>query len=83
MMELGGTRILIARIFSSIGFLCGIIGLAAGLEDRIWKLSPWGWFTGGILLMLIALFLLLDGAIAFQKVRIVITPPRGEGNVRG
>jgi bacteriorhodopsin len=77
-MDLGATRTLIARIFASIGFICGIIGLAAGMEDRIWKLSPWGWFTGGILLMLIALFVLLDGAIAFQKMRIVITPPRTE-----
>lgn len=75
-MEQGSLRILIARILACIGFVCGVIGLVAGIEDRILKLAPWGWFTGGILLMMIALFILLDGAIAFQKFRIVVTPPR-------
>lgn len=75
-MEQGTIRIIIARILSCIGFLCGIIGLIAGIEDRVLKLSPWGWFTGGILVMMIALFILLDGAIALYKVRIVLTPTR-------
>ncbi len=77
-MEMGTGRIKLARILAIAGFICGIIGLIAGLEDRILKLSPWGWFTGGILLMMIALFILLDGAIAFYKLRIVLTPPRNE-----
>lgn len=79
-MDLGSTRILIARILVAIGFLCGVIGLIAGLEDRVLKLSPWGWFTGGILLMMIALFILLDGALAIYKVRIVLTPPRSSSS---
>ena len=77
-MEMGTGRIQLARILAMIGFICGIIGLIAGFEDRVLKLSPWGWFTGGILLMMTALFILLDGAIAFYKLRIVLTPPRNE-----
>ncbi|MFO0707748.1 MAG: hypothetical protein U0412_12930 [Nitrospira sp.] len=75
-MEIGSTRTLIARVLACLGFLCGVIGLIAGVLDRILKLAPWGWFTGGILLMMIALFILLDGALAIYKVRIVLTPPR-------
>ena len=71
-MDLGYTRGLMARILASIGFLCGVIGLFAGLVDRIWKLSPWGWFTGGMLLLLLALYLMLDGAIAYMKFRVLV-----------
>ena len=69
-MRVGYKRTLIARIGASLGFLCGVIGLVAGLTDHTWKLSPFGWFLGGILLMLLALFVLVDGAIAHQKARI-------------
>ncbi len=71
-MHLGTTRGLMARILAGIGFLCGVIGLLAGLQDRIWKLAPWGWFTGGMLLLLIALYLMLDGAIAYMKFRVLV-----------
>ncbi len=68
-MIIGFKRTLAARIGAALGFLCGLIGLLAGLTDHTWKLWPVGWFTGGALLMVIALFLLADGAIAFQKSR--------------
>jgi len=35
--------------------------------DQTWKLLPLGWFTGGSLLTLLALFAVVDGAIAFRK----------------
>ncbi len=68
-MRVGYKRTLIARLGAALGFACGVIGLLAGLTDHSWKLGTIGWFTGGGLLTLIALFILVDGAIAFQKAR--------------
>lgn len=68
-MPIGSKRMMIGRVGAALGFVCGLIGLVAGLTDHIWKLWPTGWFTGGALLTLIALFALLDGAIASQKSR--------------
>jgi hypothetical protein len=66
-MEPGLKRTTIARIAAGLGFLCGAIGLLTGITDYLWKLSPLGWGTGGILLLLIALFVLVDGAVSFEK----------------
>jgi hypothetical protein len=52
-----------ARTCVALAFLCGVFGLIAGLLDRVWKLTPAGWFTGGSLLVLIALFFTIDGAL--------------------
>lgn len=68
-MRVGYKRTLIARLGAALGFVCGLIGLLAGLTDHTWKLGSIGWFTGGGLLTMIALFILVDGAIAFQKAR--------------
>jgi hypothetical protein len=68
-MPIGYKRTLIGRIDAALGFVCGVIGLVAALTAHAWKLGPVGWFTGGGLLTLIALFLLLDGAIASLKSR--------------
>ena len=68
-MTIGFKRTLAARIGAALGFLCGLIGLLAGLTDHTWKLWPVGWFTGGALLTVIALFLLADVGIAFQQSR--------------
>ena len=68
-MSVGSKRTTIGRIAAALGFVCGVIGLLAGLTDHIWKLWPVGWFSGGTLLTLVALFLLLDGVIASQKSR--------------
>jgi hypothetical protein len=40
--------------------ICGIIGVAAGMADFIWKLGSVGWFAGGGLLAIIALSMLVD-----------------------
>lgn len=66
-MPVGYKRTVIARVGAALGFVCGALGLLAGLTDHAWKLWPLGWFTGGALLTLIALYVLLDGAIASQK----------------
>jgi hypothetical protein len=68
-MSVGSKRTTIGRIAAALAFVCGIIGLLAGLTEHTWKLWPFGWFTGGSLLMLLALFLILDGAIASQRSR--------------
>lgn len=60
-------RMMIARIGTAIGFVCGILGLVAGLTNHAWKLGTAGWFEGGILITLIAMFVLFDGPFAFQK----------------
>ena len=69
MRNVGYKRTMIARIGAAIGFVCGVLGLLAGLTHHTWKLGPGGWFEGGILLTLIAMFVLLDGMVAFQKDR--------------
>ncbi len=73
-MDPGIKRTAIARITAALGFLCGLLGLLAGFMDQTWKLGTIGWFTGGTLLLLLALFVLLDGALAFQKARIIVVP---------
>ena len=47
--------------------VCGIIGVVAGATDHTWKLEPIGWFMGGVLLALLAVFALLDGVIAASR----------------
>lgn len=69
-MEVGEKRTMGARIAAGLGFLCGVIGLVAGLTGQAYKLGPAGWFTGGTLLALLAVYALVDGAIAFQKTRL-------------
>ena len=69
MRNVGYKRRMIARIGAAMGFVCGTIGLLAGLTDHNWKLGMFGWFEGGILITLIGLFVLLDGMFAFQKDR--------------
>lgn len=70
MMRVGYKRTLIARAGAALGFVCGVLGLLAALTEHAWKLSPFGWFLGGMLLTLIAVFVLVDGAIAYQKTRV-------------
>jgi len=53
-------RILLARLFALGAIVCGVIGLIAGLVEREWRLGVTGWFTGGILLAVLALFAFAD-----------------------
>lgn len=68
-MPVGCKRTLFGRIGAVLGFACGVIGLVAGLTDHTWKLWSVGWFMGGTLLTLVALFALVDAAIAQHKPR--------------
>lgn len=66
-MAYGKTRNVAARVAAVLGFLCGVFGLLAGMTGHVWKLGATGWFTGGALLTLLALFALIDGALAAQR----------------
>ena len=53
-------RIQLARLMMLGALACGVIGVVIGLVDRVWKLGVTGWFTGGILLAILALVVLAD-----------------------
>ena len=59
-MNTSTIRTWLARLFGLGAFACGIIGLIVGIVDRSAKLGPIGWFTGGSVLALVAIILLLD-----------------------
>ncbi len=69
-MRVGFKRTLISRMGATIGFAYGAVGVLAGFTQHSWKLGATGWFMGGTLLTLIAVFVLVDGAIAYQKARV-------------
>ncbi len=71
-MMLGMKRTFIARVAAALGFVCGVIGLSAGLADQEWRLGAIGWFTGGGLLVLIAMYVLTDGAFAFRRTQVMV-----------
>jgi hypothetical protein len=66
-MAAGTRRTLAGRVGAALGFVCGVLGLVGGLTNHAMKLGATGWFTGGSLLTLIALFGLLDGAIEARR----------------
>ena len=68
-MEVGVKRTTIARIAAGLGSLCGVIGLLTAITNNQWKLAPHGWGVGGILLVLVALYVLVDGMVSFEKSR--------------
>ena len=65
-MASGQRRSMAARAAAALGLLCGVCGLLAGLTQHMWKFGAIGWFTGGALLTLLALFALVDSALAAQ-----------------
>jgi hypothetical protein len=56
-----------ARGAAALGFVCGVIGLVAGATGHAWKFGASGWFTGGALLTLLAVFRVVDRAFATQS----------------
>jgi len=70
-MEVGLKRTTIARIAAGLGCLCGAIGLwTAIVRTGSFLISPNGWANGGILLVLVALYVLVDGVVSFEKSRL-------------
>lgn len=68
-MEPGRKRTSIARIAAGFGCLSGTIGLLVAITNDPWRLTPHGWGIGGMLLLLIALFVLVYGVVSFEKFR--------------
>ena len=60
-------RIMLTRLVMLGALACGIIGLAAGLADRMWKLGPIGWFTGGTLLAVLSLVVLAEEHVLSKR----------------
>jgi hypothetical protein len=52
----------------ALAFISGVIDFAVGLADHLWRLGPAECFTGWILLALMALCVLIDGAVGFEKI---------------
>lgn len=50
----------LARMMIVGGFVCGFIGLTVGIIDRSFKLGVVGWFTGGALLAVLSVAILVD-----------------------
>ena len=60
-------RIILARV-SMLGCLVlGVIGLIVGAADVEWKLGVVGYFTGGILLGVVAIVIILDDFAMRQR----------------
>jgi len=59
-------RSVAARVAAALGLLCGVLGFLAGVTGHVWKFGATGWFTGGALLTLLALFALIESALAAQ-----------------
>ena len=53
-------RTWLARLFGLGCVALGVIGLIVGFSEKIWRLGTVGYFTGGALLALVAIMLILD-----------------------
>lgn len=71
-MEVGLKRTTIARIAAGLGTLCGAIGLLSALTNSQFGFAPHGWGLGGMLLLLVALYVLVDGMVSFEKSRFTV-----------
>ena len=60
-------RTWLARLFGLACIALGIIGLIVGFGGFVWKLGVVGWFTGGTLLGIVAIALILDEYAEFRR----------------
>jgi hypothetical protein len=59
--------LIVARLMILAGIFCGALGLIIGATNRIWKLGSVGWFTGGTLLAVLAIAILVDDYLDRQR----------------
>ena len=64
---MSAVRIWLARLAGLACIALGVIGLIVGFTDSIWQLGVVGWFTGGTLLGVVAIILLLDEYISSNR----------------
>ena len=67
-MEPGLKRTLIARIAAGLGCLSGFLGFLSAITSDALGLTPHGWGIGGMLFLLLAIFILVDGVVSFERV---------------
>ena len=68
-MEVGVKRTTIARVAAALGALCGLMGLLQIFTDNplTLRMAAHGWANGATLFLLIALYVLADGMVSFEK----------------
>ena len=62
----GGKRTLIARLMAGSGCVFGMLGIMSSPAYQLSEVT-FNWFSAGILLLVFAIYLLADAAVAFQK----------------
>ncbi|MBU6432445.1 MAG: hypothetical protein KGS09_17055 [Nitrospirae bacterium] len=65
----GGKRTLVARLMAGVGCICGVLGFTMPPTAQMAGPADFDWFAGGTVLIVFAVYLLVDGAVAFQKAR--------------
>lgn len=68
-MAPGIKRTAIARLMAALGCVSGVLGFSMGPIEHTTGPLGMEWFAAGTLLLVFAIFLLVDGAMAFQKAR--------------
>ena len=57
----------LGRLLFLGGVASGIIGLVAGLADKVWKLGATGWFEGGLLMGVLAIVVMADTFVSSRS----------------
>lgn len=65
----GAKRTLVARLMAGFGCICGLLGFLIPPTAQFGGPPDFNWFAGGTVSIVFAVYLLLDGAVAFQKTR--------------
>ena len=65
----GRKRTLIARLMAGSGCVFAVMGFTMPPTAQMTGSADFNWFAGGTVLILFAVYLLVDGAVAFQKTR--------------
>lgn len=65
----GAKRTLIARLMAGAGCICGVLGFTMPPASQMAGPADFNWFAAGTVLIVFAIYLLTDGAVAFQKTR--------------
>jgi hypothetical protein len=66
-MKPGAKRTLVARLMAGAGCICGVLGFTMLPTSQTVGQAEFNWLEGGALLIIFAIYLLADGAAAFQK----------------
>ena len=68
-MEVGVKRTTIARVFAGLGAICGAVGLLNVIANNplTLRMAAHGWANAATLFLLLALYVLADGMVSFEK----------------